>query len=332
LLEGLGDLNGSLAQVERVQITACGTSWHAAHVARFYFEDLARLPVDVDYASESVGRAIVTGGNSVFIAVSQSGETADTRAALKRAKASSGMPTIAVCNVAGSSMAREADGLVLTHAGPEIGVASTKAFMGQLVALLLLALRMGQARGTVSPERVREICSALRGLPHVLEETLKGSDAIRELADTYHGARDFLYIGRGVNYPIALEGALKLKEISYIHAEGYPAGEMKHGPIALIDDGMPILALATQGETYRLIAGNIAEARARGGKILAIVNPGDEQVATEVDQVIEVPSVPEFLSPMVNVVPLQLLAYWIARKRGADVDQPRNLAKTVTVH
>jgi len=228
-------------------------------------------------------------------------------------------------------MAREADGVILTHAGPEIGVASTKAFTGQLVSLLLLAVRIGQARGTIDPETTRTLCSELRRLPQEMEKVLRTSDAVKAVAERYSEARDFLYIGRGVNYPIALEGALKLKEISYIHAEGYPAGEMKHGPIALIDDGMPILAVATQGRTYATIAGNVEEARARGGRIIALVTPGDDRVAEAADHVIVVPRVHEALTPIVNIVPLQLLAYFIAVARGTDVDQPRNLAKTVTV-
>ena len=332
VLEGLGLNDEKLKALDRIQIVACGTSWHAGQAGRFFLEEFGRVPVDVDYASEFVGRAPVLGPDTLLLAISQSGETADTRSALRRGKEEFGVPAVAICNVAGSSMAREADGVILTHAGPEIGVASTKAFMGQLTALLLLALRIGQARGVLSRERVQEVCSALRALPQEIEAVLRTGEQIRELAEIYKSARDFLFIGRGVNYPIALEGALKLKEISYNHAEGYPAGEMKHGPIALIDNDMPILAIATEGKNYAMIAGNVAEARARGGRILALVNPGDRRVASEAEHVIEVPCVPEWLSPMVNIVPLQLLAYWIARKRGADVDQPRNLAKTVTVH
>ena len=331
ILDGLKLTDDQLKQLEHVQFLACGTSWHAAHVAKFYLEEFARIGVSVDYASEFIYRDPVLNDRVLAVAISQSGETADTRAALRRAKSEFGCPTLAICNVAGSSMARESDNLVLTHAGPEIGVASTKAFTGQLVALLLLAVRLGQARGTLSKETCRSLLSALRALPAELEKVLRTSDKVREVAEQFATSRDFLYIGRGVNYPIALEGALKLKEISYIHAEGYPAGEMKHGPIALIDEGMPILAVATEGRTYATIAGNIEEARARGGRIIALVTPGDDRVAASADHVLVVPRVHEALSPIVNIIPLQLLAYWIAVIRGADVDQPRNLAKTVTV-
>ena len=331
VLEDLRIAEQDLKALERVELLACGTSWHAGLVARFYFERFAGLQADVDYASEFVYRDLPPAPHVLVVGISLSGETAAARAALRRARESWKSPVVVVCNVAGSSMAREADGLILTHAGPEIGVASTKAFMGQLTALLLLALRIGRVRGVIGPEEVREVASELRRLPHELERVLHTSDAVRALADRYKDCRDFLYIGRGINYPIALEGALKLKEISYIHAEGYPAGEMKHGPIALIDEGMPILAIATKGRTYATIAGNVAEAKARGGRILALVNEGDDQVASVADHVIRVPEVPDYLSPMINIVPLQFLAYWIARRRGTDVDQPRNLAKTVTV-
>jgi glucosamine--fructose-6-phosphate aminotransferase (isomerizing) len=331
VLEGLRLDDDRLRALTRVGIVACGTSWHAAHVGKFYLERLARLPVEVDYASEAVFRDPVMGDHDLMIAISQSGETADTRAALKRARDLFGAHTLAVCNVPGSSMAREARSVVLTHAGPEIGVASTKAFMGQLVALLLVAMRIGQARGTIKREEIAELAAGLRRLPHDLDRVLRSGPEVQRIARLHESARDFLYIGRGVNFPVALEGALKLKEISYIHAEGYPAGEMKHGPIALIDERMPILAIATRGRTYATLAGNVEEAKARGGRIIAVVNPGDERVAAHADHVLEVPEVHELLSPMVNVVPLQLLAYWIAVTRGTDVDQPRNLAKTVTV-
>jgi glucosamine--fructose-6-phosphate aminotransferase (isomerizing) len=331
VLGGLGLDDDGLRDLRAISLVACGTSWHAAQVAKFYLEELTRLPVAVDYASEFIYRDAILDSRTLCVAISQSGETADTRAAMRRARQEFGASTLAICNVAGSSMAREAHGTVLTHAGPEIGVASTKAFTGQLVCLMLLALRIGQARGTVPPDRIREICSGLRRLPHELEKVLRTSSAVKAVAQTYFSARDFLYIGRGVNYPIALEGALKLKEISYIHAEGYPAGEMKHGPIALIDEGMPILAVATEGRTYATLAGNVEEARARGGRIIAVVTAGDARVAAAADHVLVVPGVPEVLSPIVNIIPLQLLAYWIAVLRGADVDQPRNLAKTVTV-
>ena len=331
VLDGLGIDDEALRGITQVQLVACGTSWHAAHVAKFYIEEFARIPVSVDYASEFIYRTPVLDSASLCVAISQSGETADTRAALRCARDAFGAHTLAICNVAGSSMAREAGGVILTHAGPEIGVASTKAFTGQLVSLVLLALRLGQVRSVISDEAVREVSLGLRRLPHEVENVLRTSDSVKRVAQRYYEARDFLYIGRGVNYPIALEGALKLKEISYIHAEGYPAGEMKHGPIALIDDGMPILAVATEGLTYATIAGNVEEARARGGKIIALVSPGDERVATAADHAIVVPRVHEALSPIINTIPLQLLAYFTAVLRNTDVDQPRNLAKTVTV-
>ncbi|MAG56115.1 MAG: glutamine--fructose-6-phosphate transaminase (isomerizing) [Planctomycetes bacterium] len=331
VLDGLGLDADGLRNISRIALVACGTSWHAAQVGKFYLEQFARIDVTVEYASEFIYRDPVLDGNTLCIGISQSGETADTRAAMRRAKDEFDCHVLTICNVAGSSMAREADGVVLTHAGPEIGVASTKAFTGQLVCLLLFAVRLGQVRGTIPAETTRELCRGLRGLPQELEKVLRTSDAVKAVAEEYYESRDFLYIGRGVNYPIALEGALKLKEISYIHAEGYPAGEMKHGPIALIDDGMPILAIATQGRTYGTIAGNVEEARARGGKIIALVTPGDDRVAAAADQVLVVPRVHEALTPIVNIVPLQLLAYWTAVSRGTDVDQPRNLAKTVTV-
>jgi glucosamine--fructose-6-phosphate aminotransferase (isomerizing) len=331
-LEEIGLDEAAIADLQRVEILACGTSWHAGHVAKFYLERFAGLPVEVDYASEFIYRDPVLRGHSLVVGISQSGETADTRAAMRRARQEFDAHAVCVCNVAGSSMVREADGAILTHAGPEIGVASTKAFMGQLTALLLLAVRLGRARGRVSKDAVVELARELRALPARIEEMLKGwPERIHPIADAWCEARDFLYIGRGINYPIALEGALKLKEISYIHAEGYPAGEMKHGPIALIDEGMPILALATEGRSYATIAGNIEEARARGGKIIAVVTEGDERVARSATHTISVPRASEWISPMINIVPLQLLAYQIAVKRGADVDQPRNLAKTVTV-
>jgi glucosamine--fructose-6-phosphate aminotransferase (isomerizing) len=273
----------------------------------------------------------VLDSNDAVVVISQSGETADTIAAMRLAREELRCKTIGLCNVIGSTIARECDGLVMTHAGPEIGVASTKAFMGQLVGTLLLALRIGQARGTVTADEVRRVVDQLRKLPQSLARALDLSDDVRALAERFRDARDFLYLGRGVCYPIALEGALKLKEISYIHAEGYPAGEMKHGPIALIDEAMPILVIATRGMVYEKVVSNIQEAHARGGKILALVNPGDDHVTRLAHATLVVPEVDPILAPMVNVVPLQLLAYWMARSLGRDVDQPRNLAKSVTV-
>ncbi len=331
VLDELNLTDETLRHLNRITIVACGTSWHSGLVGKFYLEKFARLPVDVDYASEMRYRDPILDSRSLVIAISQSGETADTIAAIRRAKVDFNCKTIGLCNVVGSTIARECSGRVMTHAGPEIGVASTKAFMGQLVGMLLLALRIGQARGTVTPGELRRVIDQLRRLPQYLVRALATSDQIRALAERFHESRDFLYLGRGICYPIALEGALKLKEISYIHAEGYPAGEMKHGPIALIDETLPVVAIATRGQVYDKVVGNIEEVRARGGRILAVVNDGDERVGRLAEVTIAVPEVDTVLSPMVNVVPLQLLAYWIARRRGCDVDQPRNLAKSVTV-
>jgi glutamine---fructose-6-phosphate transaminase (isomerizing) len=331
VLDELKLSDAELKRLSRITIVACGTSWHAGLVAKFFLERFARLPVEVDYASEFRYRSPILDESCAVVAISQSGETADTIAAARLARTELKCRTIGLCNVVGSTLAREADGLVMTHAGPEIGVASTKAFMGQLVSSLLLALRIGQARGAVSVDEVRRVVDEVRKLPHAIARALDGSEEIRALADRFQHAKDFLFIGRGICYPIALEGALKLKEISYIHAEGYPAGEMKHGPIALIDEDMPILAIATRGTVYEKVVGNIEEAHARGGKILALVNPGDDRVTKLAAAAIVVPEVESPLAPMVNVVPLQLLAYWMARRRGCDVDQPRNLAKSVTV-
>ncbi|HYC79177.1 MAG TPA: glutamine--fructose-6-phosphate transaminase (isomerizing) [Planctomycetota bacterium] len=330
-LEGLNLTDEQLRRFNRVVVLACGTSWHAGLVGKFFIEKLARVPVEVDYASEFRYRDPVMDERSLVIAVSQSGETADTLAAVRRARVDFNARTIGVCNVQGSSIARECTGLVMTHAGPEIGVASTKAFMGQLVALQLLALKLGRARGAVSSEEARRLVDQLRRLPQFVARALGVSDRVRELAERYHGARDVLFLGRGVCYPVALEGALKLKEISYIHAEGYPAGEMKHGPIALVDEDLPVVVVAVRGPTYDKVAGNVEEARARGGRIIAVVNEGDDRVARLAEATVVVPEVDALLAPMVAVVPLQLLAYWIARRRGCDVDQPRNLAKSVTV-
>jgi glutamine---fructose-6-phosphate transaminase (isomerizing) len=330
-LDGLNLTDEQLRQFDRLVLLACGTSWHAAQVGKFFLERLARLPVEVDYASEFRYRDPVMDARSLVVAISQSGETADTLAAVRRAKVDFNAKTIGVCNVQGSSIARECSGLVMTHAGPEIGVASTKAFMGQLVALLLLALKIGRARGAAPDVEVRRVVDQLRRLPQFLVRTLECSDRVQELAERYHRAKDFLFLGRGLCYPIALEGALKLKEISYIHAEGYPAGEMKHGPIALIDEEMPVLVLAPRGPVYDKTASNLEEAKARGARIIAVVNEGDERVARLAESTVVVPEVDALLTPMVAVVPLQLLAYWMARRLGCDVDQPRNLAKSVTV-
>jgi len=323
-----------LASIDKVTILACGTSWHAGLVGKFMIEQLARIAVDVDYGSEYRYRGPIVGKNTLAVVITQSGETADTLAALREAKRE-GACSIAICNVVGSMATRETDGTIHTHAGPEIGVASTKAFTSQLVALYLLALRLGQARGTLSLEASKPHVDALLQLPHVLEETLKIAPEVEEIAGRFHSRTDFLYLGRGINYPIALEGALKLKEISYIHAEGYPAGEMKHGPIALIDERMPVVTLAPHDHVYEKMIGNMQEVKARGGSVIALTTRGDDKLASILDRsydsILEVPRTPDLLTPIVMVLPLQLLAYDVAVRRGCDVDQPRNLAKSVTV-
>jgi glutamine---fructose-6-phosphate transaminase (isomerizing) len=324
-----------LKRVERVIILACGTSWHAGLVGKFLIEELARLPVEVDYGSEYRYRDPIVDARTLAIVITQSGETADTLAALRESKAR-GARSLAICNVVGSMATREADGTVYTHAGPEIGVASTKAFTSQLVALHLLALYLGQARGTLATDVAQTLIEGLDQLPGALEETLRLNAAIDELARRVHHHRDFLYLGRGINYPIALEGALKLKEISYIHAEGYPAGEMKHGPIALIDESLPVVAIAPDDAVLEKMLGNIQEAKARGGQVIVVTNPSKADAFDDIldrhrDVVLSVPAIHRLLAPVVLVVPLQLLAYHIAVRRGCDVDQPRNLAKSVTV-
>jgi glutamine---fructose-6-phosphate transaminase (isomerizing) len=323
-----------LAAVERVTILACGTSWHAGLVGKFMIEQLARIPVEVDYGSEYRYRHPIVDRNTLAIVITQSGETADTLAALREAKRD-GACSIAVCNVVGSMATRETEGTVYTHAGPEIGVASTKAFTSQLVALYLLALRLGQVRGVLTPEASKPHVDALLQLPLLLEQALKIAPNVEEVAARFHTRTDFLYLGRGINYPIALEGALKLKEISYIHAEGYPAGEMKHGPIALIDERMPVVAIAPRDHVFEKMIGNMQEVKARGGSVIAVTTRGDEKLRSILDPgrdfVLELPPSPELLTPIVAVIPLQLLAYDIAVRRGCDVDQPRNLAKSVTV-
>jgi glucosamine--fructose-6-phosphate aminotransferase (isomerizing) len=333
-LEEMTITDAQLAAVDRVTITACGTSWHAGLVGKFLLEQLAGLPVEVDYGSEYRYRHPIVTSSTLAVVITQSGETADTLAAMREAKRR-GAKSVAICNVVGSMATREADGTVYTHAGPEIGVASTKAFTSQLVALYLLGLRLGQIRGTLSLEASKPHVDALLQLPSLLEQTLKVAPEVDEVAARFHTCRDFLYIGRGINYPIALEGALKLKEISYVHAEGYPAGEMKHGPIALIDDRMPVVAIAPHDHVFEKMVGNIQEAKARGASVVALTMRGDDKLPAILnganDFVIHVPPAPELLLPIVLVVPLQLLAYDIAVRRGCDVDQPRNLAKSVTV-
>jgi glucosamine--fructose-6-phosphate aminotransferase (isomerizing) len=323
-----------LRDVERVVILACGTSWHAGLVGKFMIESLARVPVDVDYGSEYRYRDPIVSKNTLANVITQSGETADTLAALREAK-KKGANSIGICNVVGSMATRETDGTVYTHAGPEIGVASTKAFTSQLVALHLLAVYLGQIRGVLSPESARPHLDALTQLPLLLEQTLKCESLTEEIAKRFYQRSDFLYLGRGINYPIALEGALKLKEISYIHAEGYPAGEMKHGPIALIDEQMPVVTIAPHDHVFEKMIGNVQEAKARGGSVIALTTETKTGVHDLLnpsqDFLITVPDSHPLLTPVLMVVPLQLLAYHIAIRRGCDVDQPRNLAKSVTV-
>jgi glucosamine--fructose-6-phosphate aminotransferase (isomerizing) len=333
-LEELGDAAEALRGAERVVLLACGTSWHAALVGKFLLEHLARVPAEVDYGSEFRYRTPLVGPGTTAVAISQSGETADTLAAFREALAR-GATGVAVCNVPGSALTREAQGSLLTHAGPEIGVASTKAFTAQLVALALLALHLGRLRGTLSAEQCRHELAQLTRVPHLMEQALEREREVEELARALAHARDFLFLGRGVNYPIALEGALKLKEISYLHAEGYPAGEMKHGPIALVDDDLPVVAVCTRGRVYDKMLSNLQEAKARGGRVIAVGEAGDARLRALLDgpgdRLLEVPACPEPWSPFVAVVPLQLLAYHVAVRAGRDVDQPRNLAKSVTV-
>ncbi|MDO8834260.1 MAG: glutamine--fructose-6-phosphate transaminase (isomerizing) [Vicinamibacterales bacterium] len=323
-----------IAAIEKVVILACGTSWHAGLVGKFLIEELARLPVEVDYGSEYRYRTNVGDSRTLAVIITQSGETADTLAALREARRK-GARSIAICNVVGSMATRECDGTIYTHAGPEIGVASTKAFTSQLVALHLLALYLAQARGTMPADQTPLHLEALLRLPQLLEDTLKACSGISDLARRFQHHRDFLYLGRGINYPIALEGALKLKEISYIHAEGYPAGEMKHGPIALIDENLPVVALAPHDHVFEKMLGNIQEVKARGGSVIAITMEGpsslDHLLDPYTDCRVTLPVTHRLFTPIVFAVPLQLLAYHIAVWRGCDVDQPRNLAKSVTV-
>jgi glucosamine--fructose-6-phosphate aminotransferase (isomerizing) len=320
--------------VERIYLTACGTAWHSCLVGKFLLEETTRIPVDVDYASEFRYRKPILGPNTLLIAVSQSGETADTLAAVEEARAA-GAKVLSVCNVVDASIPRRSNGVLYTHAGPEISVASTKAFTTQLTAFYLLALHLGRQLGRLDEAKGRALVADLVNLPSLVQETLSRSKQIEKIAKKYGHARDFLYLGRGINYPIALEGALKLKEISYIHAEGYPAGEMKHGPIALIDERMPVVAIAPDDHVFEKMVGNVQEAKARGGAVIAITTAGDERMTGVLDPKNDVqvtmPRTSALLTPIVMTIPLQLLAYYIAVRRGCDVDQPRNLAKSVTV-
>ena len=333
-LEDLNISDETLRAVQKVSIIACGTSWHAGLVGKYLIEALAQVPVEVDYGSEYRYRNPIVASNELSIVITQSGETADTLAALREAKRK-GAHSIAICNVVGSMATREAEGTVYTHAGPEIGVASTKAFTSQLVALQLLALYMAQIRGTLTATQIRNHIAELLQMPQIIEHTIKASAAMEKVAERFYNRSDFLFLGRGINYPIALEGALKLKEISYIHAEGYPAGEMKHGPIALIDEMMPVVAIAPNDHVFEKMIGNVQEAKARGGSVIALTTEGDARMAAVLDRhpdvIVPLPATTPLLTPVVMTVPLQLLAYHIAVRRGCDVDQPRNLAKSVTV-
>jgi len=326
--------DADLASKNRVTILACGTSWHAALVGKFMIEQIARVPVDVDFGSEYRYRRPIVSKDMLAVIITQSGETADTLAALREARAG-GVASLAICNVVGSMATRETDGTIYTNAGPEIGVASTKAFTSQLVALYLLSLRLAQARGTLTDADAQSHFHALLALPTLLERVLELAPRMEEIANRYHSYSDFLYLGRGINYPIALEGALKLKEISYIHAEGYPAGEMKHGPIALIDEQVPVVAIAPRDDSFEKMMGNIQEVKARGGSVIALTTAGEARLGAILDPardaIVELPDASGLLTPILMTVPLQLLAYYIALRRGCDVDQPRNLAKSVTV-
>jgi glucosamine--fructose-6-phosphate aminotransferase (isomerizing) len=329
----LGGIREHIEQFEAAQrmiMIACGTSWHAALVAEYMFEELCRVPVEVDYASEFRYRNPVIREGDIIVAISQSGETADTLVAIESAQQKKAF-IFGVCNVVGSSISRLSNAGAYTHAGPEIGVASTKAFTAQLAVLCMIALKVGYEKGEVEQKRYHQLLRELEAVPQKVEESLQLNEQIQQIAAKYKDARDFLYLGRGYNFPVALEGALKLKEISYIHAEGYPAAEMKHGPIALVDEKLPVVVLATRDAYYEKIVSNIQEVKARGGKVIAVVNEGDTTIPGMVDDVITVPQAEELIAPLINVIPLQLLAYHIGVLKGYDVDKPRNLAKSVTV-
>ncbi len=329
-LGGIKDYETKLAKAQRIIIIACGTSWHAGLVGEYLFEEMARIPVEVEYASEFRYRNPVILETDVVIAISQSGETADTLAAMQFAE-SKGATILAICNVVGSTIPRTSHAGSYTHAGPEIGVASTKAFTAQITILALMALQVAQEKGSLPRSKFQQFLNELESIPDKVEETLKSNDQIKYIAEEYKDATNFLYLGRGYNFPVALEGALKLKEISYIHAEGYPAAEMKHGPIALIDEEMPVVVIATKRGSYEKVVSNIQEVKARKGKVIAIVTKGDKAVKAMADHCIEIPETFEAFAPLVSVIPLQLLSYHIALLRGCNVDQPRNLAKSVTV-
>ena len=329
-MSGLEEYADRFRNADRIIMTACGTSWHSALVAEYLFEEFARIPVEVEYGSEFRYRNPIIRKNDVVIAISQSGETADTLAAIKMAKEAGAM-VFGICNVPGSTIARETHAGAYTHAGPEIGVASTKAFTSQVTVLTMMALELGKIRGEFSTSQYRALLNELSVIPKKVEKVLESKELIEEISGLYKDASNCLYLGRGVNFPIALEGALKLKEISYIHAEGYPAAEMKHGPIALIDENMPVIVVAPNNGHYEKLVSNIQEVKARHGKVIAVVTEGDAEIVKSADHIIEIPATLEALTPLLTVVPLQLLSYYIAVMRGCDVDRPRNLAKSVTV-
>ena len=330
MMRSIKEYKDKLEGINRLIIVGCGTSWHAGLVAEYLFEDLARIPVEVEYASEFRYRNPVIYSDDLVLAISQSGETADTLAAMELAK-NKGATVFGICNVVGSSIPRMSHAGAYTHAGPEIGVASTKAFTAQVTVLTLMALALANLRDQMSQDEVRDVLTALEAIPSKIEECLELDTQIQEIAKEYHNAKNFLYLGRGYNFPVALEGALKLKEISYIHAEGYPAAEMKHGPIALIDEEMPVVFVATKGANYEKVVSNVQEVKARKGKIIALASHQDPHLEASVDHIIRVPETLECLSPLLNTIPLQLLSYHIAVLRECNVDQPRNLAKSVTV-
>lgn len=330
MLGGIVEHEGKFKNAKRIIIVACGTSWHAGLVGEYLFEEFARIPVEVEYASEFRYRNPIIYPDDIVIAISQSGETADTLAAIELAKAK-GATIVGVCNVVGSSIPRATHAGSYTHAGPEIGVASTKAFTAQVTVLTLMALHVARIKGTMPESRFRQILFEMESVPSKIEEVLKLNDKIKDIATKYKNAANALYLGRGFTFPVALEGALKLKEISYIHAEGYPAAEMKHGPIALIDEEMPVFVIATKGANYEKVVSNIQEVKARKGKVIAVITTGDKDVKSMADYTVEIPETDETLVPLISVVPLQLLSYHIAVMRGCNVDQPRNLAKSVTV-
>jgi glucosamine--fructose-6-phosphate aminotransferase (isomerizing) len=329
-LESLNLSPEKAGEIEKIVIVACGTSAHAGLVGKFLIENLARIPVEVDYGSEFRYRDPLLNDRTAVLAITQSGETVDTLAAMQEAR-EKGALVWSIVNVIGSQAARLSDGVIYMHAGPEIGVASTKAFSTSLVDLYLLGLYLGQSRGTIDSDRMCGLLDSLLALPALAGEVLDNGNEYEELANQFFKRQNFLYLGRGINYPIALEGALKLKEISYIHAEGYPAGEMKHGPIALIDENMPVLAIAVQDNVYEKMISQIEQVKARNGTVIAVATEGDDFIRTKADHVIYVPKTSPLLTPVLTVLPLQLLAYHVAVRRGADVDQPRNLAKSVTV-